>query len=888
MDHFQLPRHPTCRLPRVPYVCSVPYDEGDFLTYPARGGQQWAHLLSSEWRLAFTMAEHQNPSDTRQLEDFFQRWFFFGLLHAVLSQVGLYDAEDYIERDEDGLPAFVHTRNLEARLRSWAEHIKRDDVDKLLVRNTLQACLQRAHDVLSSISTIGDHPNRHTSFDQAVKCSIADLCGTVSAFGELNLGEDPSIPWNNFHGFATDVDEQAIANMKRNGWCERDATEEGWSQYSTALYWYIKALGDASPAVDHSTCSSIDCKTETIHRDSYRPGHVSDDCDCTLLGPEHIEVADILNSGHIPVLDIEGDSIQNISLKMVPITPDITYIALSHVWADGLGNPKSLAVARCQLLRLRRLMDRMYGQTFRWYDGTEICEKRRLHIWVDSLLVPIAMRSTAADDLDFDSRPDVIQSLELYKLAMGKMREVYAKATYVLVLDSALCRLRYSEMDAVEAIVRVHTSRWVRRLWTYQEAALAEKLLIQFADQAIDYRDLAQAAKAGYLDPMRRRLCAPIVFKWMELRSYRGRQDTGGIDLEALPYTMHYRRATDRSDQPICAATLLDLDTAQVAAGKDMSARMATFWRLLSESDRMLPDNIIFNLMPRLTMPGFRWAPSLLAFGKANTQRIMFVPDLAKPARLTPEGLVVSLPCIQISAHHPPFGTDTALWQNLYTDVGLLHLRSADGRWFRATACHPDHKPSDRGPAAIVANDPTARWHILLDGGSWTDAHKTRSGLLGTVVPQGSGPPVFVSRLLVAILEFQPANRIVSETGTQHGLIIQRGYNFKLYQLLFACKSVLDFWSEFLPDRTRYLVRTFYTPRMVAFMDPYICNIAAQMSWYGQAANQSADVATAMTQISPPGSNAQGYLTSYVLLEILARRANIDKWLDDRHEWCIE
>ncbi|QIX00659.1 hypothetical protein AMS68_006176 [Peltaster fructicola] len=891
MDHFLLPRDPTCRPPKVPYVCSTPYDRGDFLTYPSRGGQQWNHLFTSEWRLAFAMAEHTAPSDDRLLEDFFQRWFWFGLLHAVLCQqdFDLYNAEDFIDRDEDGTPVYVHSRNLAARLQSWSEEIQRESVDKTVVRSRLMAFLQIAHDTLSSLSSVGpSHPNKHTGFNQSIKCSIGDLCGTISAFGEIHLGEDPSAQWNTFHGFATEVDEDTIAHMKQNGWCERDIVEEGWSEYSTAHYWYLKALAGVSPDTDHTACTRDDCKVETVHRGLYRPKHVTVDCDCELLGPEHHDVADALNSGYLPVLEITGDDISSVALTTVKHTEGITYVALSHVWADGLGNPTSLSIHRCQLLRLRRLLEGMKGQTYRWYDGTEVYETRTLHIWIDTLLVPAAMRAGPEDNKEeFDARPEVVQSRMLYKLAMDRMREVYTQANYVLVLDSALCKLSRSSMDAYESIIRVHTSRWMHRLWTYQEAALADKLLIQFADQVVDYRDLAAEAKTGFLVPMSRRLLSPVVLKWMELRSFRGRQDTGGLDLETLPNTMHYRRCTVVSDQPICAATLLGINTGKVALAEGMPLRMATFWRALSESDRMLPDNIIFNVLPRLDIKGFTWAPSTLTNTNEAARRILFVPRRARPAQLSDKGLLVSFPCVEIRACHVPFAMDTPTWQRLAAYTGLLHLRSPDGRWFRVTPAHPDQTSSGQGPWDVINANRASKWHILLDGTDWTDSHTSRFGLLSKISPQASGPPIVSSQLLVAILEFHPANTLVAETAVKHAETIRRGRSFRIYQILFACKSVLDFWVDFLPTRLQDSLKSFYIPRVVAAVEPHLCRIVIQMRSYAERVNQTTAVVEAMDRLSQTGAHAEQFLSTLIGLELVAARASIEKWVAEK-QWCVE
>jgi hypothetical protein len=61
------------------------------------------------------------------------------------------------------------------------------------------------------------------------------------------------------------------------------------------------------------------------------------------------------------------------------------------------------------------------------------------------------------------------------------MRDVYTCAERVLVYDAELmsstAKAGYEELN-----MRISCSRWIRRLWTVQEAVLAKRLIYQFAD----------------------------------------------------------------------------------------------------------------------------------------------------------------------------------------------------------------------------------------------------------------------------------------------------------------------------------------------------------------------------------------------------------------------
>ena len=61
------------------------------------------------------------------------------------------------------------------------------------------------------------------------------------------------------------------------------------------------------------------------------------------------------------------------------------------------------------------------------------------------------------------------------------MRDVYTSAERVLVYDAELMAST-SKASYEELNMRIGCSRWIRRLWTVQEAVLAKRLIYQFAD----------------------------------------------------------------------------------------------------------------------------------------------------------------------------------------------------------------------------------------------------------------------------------------------------------------------------------------------------------------------------------------------------------------------
>jgi hypothetical protein len=71
------------------------------------------------------------------------------------------------------------------------------------------------------------------------------------------------------------------------------------------------------------------------------------------------------------------------------------------------------------------------------------------------------------------------------------MARVYQDAVAVLVLDSGLygssCRV-----PVEGTLMRVQCSRWMRRLWTFQEGVLHHRLFVQFSDGTLNVAEVVK------------------------------------------------------------------------------------------------------------------------------------------------------------------------------------------------------------------------------------------------------------------------------------------------------------------------------------------------------------------------------------------------------------
>ena len=115
------------------------------------------------------------------------------------------------------------------------------------------------------------------------------------------------------------------------------------------------------------------------------------------------------------------------------------------------------------MLRLQDLVNKLFEP-----------EQRPVHFWLDTLCVPL--------------------QYPLRRIAINSMESIYKGACKVLVIDSILGQTAVHEADIAELAMRVRVSTWGRRLWTFHEACLAQRLYYQYQDKALTLSDLRNMA----------------------------------------------------------------------------------------------------------------------------------------------------------------------------------------------------------------------------------------------------------------------------------------------------------------------------------------------------------------------------------------------------------
>ncbi|KAI6792455.1 hypothetical protein KC361_g6756 [Hortaea werneckii] len=686
MDHLLFPHDPISPAQRVPYVCDEEYDGHEWRTYPIRAG--WHQVLPTDNLPAFAVRELQQNSPDEPLAKFLQAWIFFGFLHKLLAPFGLYNADEYIREDARG--KYVHTNCLLDRLVEWQARINQaapSAEEKRAVCEDVKQCLELAEATLRVLGPAPGESNErhHPDFNPGIRLSLATLChaiGSAIKIALLHPEEESNTPqgWANI-GWQ----HQQEAGMIDHGWCPSEIAVLRREFHTLSAQMYLQHMKKPNLGLTHKECNSTGCENLQIKEEQYCTAHV-DGCRCRKtaelkgIGPNLEDVVRPLESGTFPVLKIDGDHEGNVRITAVPYTAETPYVALSHVWADGLGNPSANKLYPCQLLRLRDLVCRTGRQFLR---GTEPSSSDEMYLWCDTLCCPVVHSFHVLEE-----------GKRLKKLALARMQDVYSKATHVLVLDRAVLPYDYKTIGAVEAGLRIFTSRWWRRLWTYQEAVLAESLLIQFADRAVSLveirdsvRQMGALGRQGFdkrslqhwaLSVDLNMLCRGIRLFWHE------GDDSIGPDLPFLVQAVAHRSVSVKTDEPLCMNTVLKLDQATMAAAAE-EERMQTFWRAASNVRRGIPKTVVFNALPRLATPGLRWAPATVFQPIDMLPQLIVTHDESAAAQgtLMPDGLQASFPAWEMALGNAYPNLPADWWALGTQSHNTLRLRSLHGNWFQ-------------------------------------------------------------------------------------------------------------------------------------------------------------------------------------------------------------
>jgi hypothetical protein len=271
--------------------------------------------------------------------------------------------------------------------------------------------------------------------DDRIMVAIAALSeyllqATKDNYIHLEIEAPEHIPWR-VHDLA-DTGKFLLDQMSQNGWCLFDIAGINYETRRIGLLNYYSNLPPPRSNTDHSKCSASLCVAMQTDPATYALGHTSECSDCALLTVDHEMIASVLTNGSIPLIvsPTSEDSTES-KIELRDACEGIDLVAISHVWAEGLGNPNDNALHSCVLSQLSTLVNKLPKQE----------PEQTMPYWIDTICVPV--------------RPP-----ELQTLGLNKMRQPYERAKHVLVLDSYLRSIDSKLLSPLEVFARLSCCSW--------------------------------------------------------------------------------------------------------------------------------------------------------------------------------------------------------------------------------------------------------------------------------------------------------------------------------------------------------------------------------------------------------------------------------------------
>ena len=737
MEHLHLPKNLSIPGPDyVPYVCTEDYDGGPFLTYPIRQGKSYILEAASEQQYRAVVI----PMPTAELEAFVQTWLFFGLLKEILGD--RCSTSQFISISDSPSPApprRLNTNLLGLMVKDWLNHVVSSDKskdEKQAQYDHIAECLQLTLRVLNALR-YSWRPDLNRQMIASI-ASVAELleAATNQAYGIENFASQNKCPGTWAH-FLRD-DPRSTELMKRHGYCPSEVHRIRNTFMMLSTTYFLTYMDRVDPVLNHEHCNDHECLSLVNNLGPREVKHRTKDCYCCDTTVDVAKVIAIIFRGGLPLLRLFQTTLNDdIRLEIVEASPLTKYVAISHVWSDGLGNPKSNSLPKCQLQHLLDLVSPFVGAAV----GEE--NSAGMLIWLDTLLVPI-------------SPP------EIRTMAINQMQRPYTEAAFVLVLDSSLYKIPSLELDSIEKGLLIFTTRWMRRLWTLQEGALANTLYFQFKDAAVDLRELSQEVIDIYnSDIQRRYLALDVATANGKLRNffyaYADGVPNAGPDLANAVKALQYRSVSVATDEPLLLAGLLQLDTSHILDGPE-SSRMQRLWTSMPLVPGGIPANIIFRPEPKLSQLGFRWAAQTFLNCKDRHAVSLGTGDSEHHATsLTPAGLEVRFAGLRIELPTVPEGLPRNPW-NLRRGINEndIFCRYPNGTWFHMTIDDLDTRAStsNLGMETLhsMLGDRLKRYAVILSRPiQFDNSNLVCAGLLVHYADENEAIPIVHSNVLVNI-----------------------------------------------------------------------------------------------------------------------------------------
>ena len=538
MDRLIYPAQSPIKSLQIPIIIEEEYDGQSFFDYPRR--RYWSDISSTDlWSSCI------NDELAKRVEI----WLFFGLLSEFCGRP--IRRSELCDVDTNGRLSCVNTKKLPQILeakslilpidrRGWGQERLLEYLDRLFVEAS------------RSIGIVDQETSGPPGDLLLINSSVRALLQTlISARGIYNdkvvsLHEAGIMPTNISRyynmiepGWAADSfhirPSVGIKTfMKANGWCPAQISHLSKSLSHAALYYLSGLPRGAWRHMDHSLCDESRYPAMNVKHDDYVQQN-SPDCDmsdayrtsvthvndggvsagrCTPFVVDPTEVASIIESDNgVPLISCSRTA-NSLDIKVVRAEMDTIYVANSHVWAGGMGNPVRNALPNCQIKRLASYTHALLEKMMHMSIGFRSSRTRPSHQFLDKYLVYSCTREP---------------SISLRSCHRSAHQNLLAKA--VLILDPELQTLCHRTIPIEQALAQIQVCPWMSRCWTLREATLSRLRYVQFEDGTLHMESALRTArssikslanaKPGTTKSERRHLLAEMARSLLELDNVR-------------------------------------------------------------------------------------------------------------------------------------------------------------------------------------------------------------------------------------------------------------------------------------------------------------------------------------------------------------------------------
>ncbi|KAK6215438.1 hypothetical protein QIS74_08457 [Colletotrichum tabaci] len=722
----------------------------DFVHFPRKHG--W--VLEEGYKLSYLGSGSGARFECKHLDrsTLLQAWIFFQLARSFfsISPTTAVDRADLITEKR------LSTRKLSRAVSNWHyEMVKVNTSDPgraAIEFARVNQLLELARQVV--IKNLAEKPSELGETDSPEYVTATNSAAESNDYGDSQRAEDTQDLCLMVFGetlSAALAQTMKACNVKLTGW--QSDEEEGWgppayvSAEMTIKEWCPRAqrvvkgqLGrnatllyvtlcahdtnnhhvHPSPFV-RSRCSPNECLYIEAHassdsgtgsRGAYSPAHhpTCNITSCRLVGPNEEEIIRVLRidppadrDGAFPLLKIVGPRMEE-TIDVVSWTketemtePGLKFATISHVWSQGLGNPRANKIRSCQLRMIRQYLKDVSVAETPSASETHNSNKHIHHFWLDTLAIP----------QNVENRPD---RAELKKAAINRIHQVFKKSSHCIIIDRHLSKQKVPDCSMIAA--GLLASAWMMRLWTLQEAFVSNKLHVATSgryagtrlldDMWWDKDNKKELLNLAMERMIRTKMAQSMMGKqrFSKTRAEAEHSDRAKAVLIANAWrATRYRTIERLDDETLVLASLLNVTipedlselpetgtfTTAAAVAGPFSRRvvlMQKFWEKVGRDPVLkdsIPPGIIFLPGTRLPGAGYGWAP--LTWMSHGEESYPYPLNASRfPTVLGSHGLVVRYPGFVVEASRDDMknviGTGTKSSFRLSVNRGLYEWYS--------------------------------------------------------------------------------------------------------------------------------------------------------------------------------------------------------------------